>query len=138
MEYTAEDFLRKIAENPEEKTTLAAYADWLEEHGHTVTAAHVRSFRRPILDITVESLQDDYDWGEVFGEGSGGNCDKSKIDACPPGAEIDLSPPFRKDVVEVIAAVNGEGDGASWVGVFRLADGRILLADAWCDYTGWD
>lgn len=90
-----------------------------------------------IREITLETLLQSYDWEEVFGEGGGGNTTKA-TDACPPGASIDMTPPTRADVVEVIAAVNGENDGVEWCGVFRLKDGRFLLATGSCDYTGWD
>jgi hypothetical protein len=78
-----------------------------------------------------------YDWEEVFGEGTGGNTDKT-TDVCPPGSSVDPTPPMREDVVEIIAMVDGEKDEADWVGVFRLKDGRFLLAYGGCDYTGWD
>ena len=42
-----------------------------------------------------------------------------------------------EDVAEVIASSEGENDGASWVAVFRLKDGRFAFLAAWCDYTGW-
>lgn len=88
-------------------------------------------------EITLEQLRTSYDWEEVFGEGGGGNCDQ-QTDACPPGSDVDTTPPKRADVAEVIAAVNGENDESSWVGVFRLNDGRFLVAQGSCDYTGWD
>ncbi len=88
-------------------------------------------------EIELEKLKDAYDWQEVFGEGSGGNCDK-QTDPCPPQSTIDTTPPSIADVVEIIAAVNGENDEYSWVGVFRLADGRYCVAEGSCDYTGWD
>ena len=128
------DFQTAIEANPDEDTIRVAYSHWLDEFGQPEMA---KLFRAP-REITLAALVEDYDWGEVFGEGTGGNCDKSKIDACPPGAKIDLTPPNRADVVEVIAAVNGENDGPNWVGLFRLKDGRILLASGGCDYTGWD
>jgi hypothetical protein len=43
----------------------------------------------------------------------------------------------REDVAAVIASVEGQNDEDSWVGVFRLRDGRYLYLTAWCDYTGW-
>lgn len=47
--------------------------------------------------------------------------------------------PFnRGDVVEVLHSVEGQNDGDSWVGIFRLADGRFGYLTAWCDFTGWD
>lgn len=85
-------------------------------------------------EITLEELQTSYDWEEVFGEGSCGNTtpvvetvDGTPCDPCP-----------RSEVAEIIAAVNGEHDEDDWVGVFRMKDGRFLLAVAGCDYTGWD
>jgi hypothetical protein len=44
----------------------------------------------------------------------------------------------REDVAEVIHAVDGARDGDSWVGVFKLKDGRFCYLTAGCDYTGWD
>ncbi len=90
-----------------------------------------------IRDIDLPELLDDYDWCEVFGEGTGGNCD-GVIQVVPPGAKVDSSGVSRAMVVEVIAAVNGENDGDQWVGLFRLNDGRFLVAEGGCDYTGWD
>ncbi len=90
-----------------------------------------------VKDVTVEELQDDYNWEEVFGEGSGGNCDKT-TDPCPPQSDIDPTPPMRSDVVEVIAAIDGENDGDDWIGVFLLKDGRYCVAIGGCDYTGWE
>ncbi len=43
-----------------------------------------------------------------------------------------------KDVVEVIAAAEGENDGPNWLAVVRMADGRFAKVFAGCDYTGWD
>jgi len=87
-----------------------------------------------ICEITMDTLKDDYDWEEVFGEGSGGNCtqDIESLDGTP----TDTCP--RSDVAEILSAVNGENDGDEWIGVFRMRDGRYLAAVAGCDYTGWD
>ena len=41
------------------------------------------------------------------------------------------------EVAEVLAHADGENDGADWIGIFRLKDGRFLYVSAWCDYTGW-
>lgn len=43
----------------------------------------------------------------------------------------------REDVAEVVAAQDGFNDGDSWIGVFKLVDGRFAWLTAWCDYTGW-
>lgn len=90
-----------------------------------------------VKEITLPELLESCDWAEVFGDESSGNTDK-QTDPCPPGSDVDTSPPSRADVAEIIAAVNGENDGQDWVGVFLLKDGRFLLATGGCDYTGWD
>ncbi len=90
-----------------------------------------------IREIELEELRNSYDWSEVFGEGTGGNC-YGTIQVVPPGAPVDSSGVSREKVVEVIAAVNGENDGDQWVGLFLLDDGRYLVAEGGCDYTGWD
>lgn len=88
-------------------------------------------------EITIPELLESYDWSEVFGEGTGGNCSRT-IQVIPPGASVGSSDVRRTDVAEIICAVNGENDGPCWVGVFRLNDGRFLVAEGGCDYTGWD
>lgn len=42
------------------------------------------------------------------------------------------------DIAEVIAASEGESDGADWLAVLRLQDNRLIFVAAGCDYTGWD
>lgn len=91
----------------------------------------------PVLEITLEQLLEDYNWAEVFADESSGNTNKD-TDPCPPTSDVDTSSPSRTDVAEIIAAVNGENDGSEWLGVFRLKDGRFLMASGSCDYTGWD
>lgn len=90
-----------------------------------------------IKEIEINELLTSYDWEEVFGEGSGGNCDWV-IQVVPPGSKVDSSGISRKKVVEIIAAVNGCNDEDDWVGLFLLDDGRYLVAEGGCDYTGWD
>lgn len=90
-----------------------------------------------VKEIDIDDLKSDYDWEEVFGEGSGGNCDGT-IQVVPPGAPVDSGGVSREMVTEIIAAVNGENDGKDWVGLFLLIDGRYLVAEGGCDYTGWD
>lgn len=86
------------------------------------------------VEISLDDLKKSYDWIEVFGEGDGGNTtrDVESYDGTSRD-EVCLA-----DVVEVIAAVNGENDEANWAGVFLLKDGRFLAAVGYCDYTGWD
>jgi hypothetical protein len=74
----------------------------------------------------------DYDWENVFGEGDCG-CDVEAVGSCA------IEPkPNREDVTEILAIQNGERDGANWIGVFKLKDGRYVYATGGCDYTGWD
>lgn len=66
--------------------------------------------------FTIQKLLDNYDWKEAF-----------------QFAEFNI-----EDVEEIIALEEGENDGDSWVGVFKLKNGYYGYVDAWCDYTGWD
>lgn len=86
------------------------------------------------IEADLKEIQTCYDWEEVFGEGNGGNC--SQEVESHDGTPIDLV--LRCNVVEVIASVNGENDGDSWICVVRLNDGRLACLEGSCDYTGWD
>lgn len=44
----------------------------------------------------------------------------------------------REDVVEIVSMEEGEHEGPSWLGVFKLRDGCFAFLTAGCDYTGWD
>lgn len=91
-----------------------------------------------IRDITdAAELAKNYDWVEVFGQGSGGNTDRT-TEPCVPGSSIDCTPPDINEVQEIIALKDGENDEDNWVGVFLMRDGRYLVASGGCDYTGWD
>lgn len=90
----------------------------------------------PTIEITLENLLTDSDWAQVFADENYGNVSKA-IHVAPPGS-CDDAEFSRSDVVEIIAAVNGENDAADWLGVFRLKDGRFAVASGGCDYTGWD
>lgn len=87
-------------------------------------------------EITLEQLQDDGDWAQVFADENYGNVDKT-MHAAPPTSSVSLATVTRADVAEIIAAVNGERDGSEWSGLFLLKDGRYLAASGSCDYTGW-
>lgn len=90
----------------------------------------------PVNEVgSIEKLLEDWDWAHVFGEEDDGNT-TGEVMAIPPGCGVSRSPVARADVVEIVAAVNGENDGDDWVGVFRLKDGRYLIAEGGCDYTG--
>jgi hypothetical protein len=91
----------------------------------------------PNVQITLEELNSSYNWAEVFADYGSGNTSKDTSPALPD-MKVDCTPPCRGDVVQIIAAVNGERDGDAWVGLFLLRDGRFLVARGSCDYTGWD
>ena len=79
---------------------------------------------------------DSYDWAEVFGEGSGGNCTAIEPDTCRSDASGET---FSRENVETIKGqVEGENDGPHWRVWGRLKDGRWFVARGHCDYTGWD
>ncbi len=85
----------------------------------------------------------DYDWEQAFqycGPHEGDSSYNSGGYHVSPVIESGASAePFqRKDVKRVIAASDGEKDGANWIGVFELNDGRFAFVSAGCDYTGWD
>ena len=44
----------------------------------------------------------------------------------------------QDDIVEVIAADEGERDGANWIAILKLKNGLYIFMSAGCDYTGWD
>lgn len=43
-----------------------------------------------------------------------------------------------EEIADVLAEVPGHNDEDHWYWVLLLHDGRFVLTDAWCDYTGWD
>lgn len=67
--------------------------------------------------MTPDELRGDYNFQEGFG--------------------VAGEPELIKNVVEVIAAVDGDNDGDDWVAIGRLDDGRYFKIFAGCDYTGW-
>lgn len=80
---------------------------------------------------------DSYDWAEVFGEGTGGNCTAIIPDA-PPGSTVSKATFTREDVAEILGQQDGENDGDDWIVWGKLKDGRFFIARGGCDYTGWD
>lgn len=72
----------------------------------------------------------DGDWREVFKYAASGVEGVEGYTGETDGFAI-------RDVAEVIATADGENDGASWCGAFRLRDGRFAFVEASCDYTGW-
>lgn len=43
-----------------------------------------------------------------------------------------------EDIANIHAEVPGHNDEDNWYWIIELNDGRFVLTDAWCDYTGWD
>lgn len=82
---------------------------------------------------------DDWDWAEVFGFcGEEGSANNRVLPQPCVGYNGKIKPVSRKDVKRIIAMEEGENNGETWVGVFKLKDGRYLFVEAGCDYTGWD
>jgi hypothetical protein len=83
---------------------------------------------------------ENYDWSEAFHY-----ADSPKVGKCPKKhvhpvifSKISTAGFAREDVDSILAMVLGVPDGDSWVGVFKLKDGRFASLEAGCDYTGWD
>lgn len=79
-----------------------------------------------------------YDWEEVFGEGSGGNCTPINPQPQPPSYSGSLATFRRCDVEEISQMENGEKDEKDWIIYGQLKDGRWFSARGGCDFTGWD
>lgn len=78
--------------------------------------------------VMLERLND-YDWEQAF----------EYADAVPiVGATCAPGRFTREDVAEILAIEDGVHDEESWIGLFRLNDGRFAYLEAGCDYTGWD
>lgn len=80
---------------------------------------------------------DDYDWAEVFGEGTGGNC-APIIPGYAPGETCNAETFSREDVSRIKGQSEGENDERDWIVWGELKDGRWFIAVGGCDYTGWD
>ena len=91
----------------------------------------------PLVSLPYLACLDGYDWAEVFGEGTGGNCTIIRPDG-PVGSDVSLAPFQRCDVEYVVGQEEGENDGADWIVWGKLKDGRYFIARGGCDYTGWD
>lgn len=77
---------------------------------------------------------EDYDWKKVFHYADGSKASPQNVVFNP---SVPTNPATREDVVEIIAMADGEPDGAEWLGMFKLTDGRYLFVAAGCDFTGW-
>ena len=80
------------------------------------------------IERSLDGLKDDYDWVEVF---------KFEYASPVPFSNASNNAFVIEDVEEIIASVNGENDGADWVMIGKLKDGRFFKINASCDYTGW-
>ena len=69
-----------------------------------------------LSNLELQTLKEDYDWQEA----------------------INFAPFSINDIEEILYYFEGENDGDSWMGVFKLNNGKFGYVDAWCDYTGWD
>lgn len=54
-----------------------------------------------------------------------------------PGSGVKLEGATRENVKRVLASAEGENEGASWLALCELFDGRFILARAGCDYSGF-
>ena len=84
------------------------------------------------------TILDDYNWAEVFGEGTGGNCTPITPNRAPGDKTTPTHTFSREDVVYIGGISEGENDGPDWVVWGRLKDDRWFVARGGCDYTGWD
>ena len=76
-------------------------------------------------------MLNNYNWEEAF------------MQCSPPNpvmgdSNVSASEFSINDVKNIIAISPGENDGAEWIGLFVLEDGRYVFVSAGCDYTGWD
>lgn len=83
-------------------------------------------------------ILNDYNWAEVFGEGTGGVCSIIHPQPEPPSYRGSLATFGREDVAEIHYIEEGERDEALWIICGKLKDGRFFVASAGCCYTGWD
>lgn len=89
--------------------------------------------------MTLDEFKNDYDWRTIFMEGDYKESNMmGGVDSASNPTTREVRSFTMSDIVEVVAADNGERDAVSWVGVFKTADGAYLYVSAGCDYTGWD
>jgi uncharacterized protein (TIGR02996 family) len=137
------DFLVAIRNEPEDKANYLIYADWLDEHDRPADAESVRKYagnEQEANEAAAPQSARGYDWREVFAYGGAerGYGGSSEPDRALPNDDTPTTPFARSDVKRIIAQSEGENDGANWLIVGELQDGRFFSISAWCDYTGWD
>jgi hypothetical protein len=81
----------------------------------------------------IVEFMENYGWQHAFNEAVNGQC----LDTYNPETDERNFGPVA-NVAEVYAASEGENDGAIWICVCRMDDGRFAVMRAGCDYTGWD
>lgn len=95
---------------------------------------------------TLAQMRESYDWPQVFasaGVEKGENPGAPKWVGSAPWGRVkkpdeNCTPFGFDDVADVLASVDGDNDGPSWVCVVALKDGRFSALEGSCDYTGWD
>jgi hypothetical protein len=81
-----------------------------------------------------------YDWEAVFKYASPTLCKAQHVHgpaSTITSVGVSLASFTREDVHTIIGLENGENDGAAWIGLFQLKDGRFAFIGAGCDYSGW-
>lgn len=83
----------------------------------------------------INEFRRNYDWDAIFSL----QVQHFKHVGTPSySGSLDLGGTGLDDIQLCLAAVNGEGEGDEWAGVFLLKDGHYLTVEAGCDNTGWD
>lgn len=124
------DFIRAIEADPTSAAPRLIFADWLEEQGNDILAAHLREAAG--IDVAKFASQDYGDWRTLWtGDGMNSPTDWTDLENRPVEA-----PPMA-DIDAVLLLRDGENDGPSWCGLFHIKDGRYVWIDGGCDYTGW-
>lgn len=85
-----------------------------------------------VRELTLEAFRESYDWEEIFDQFV------NPVTPVLGDTVVGIGKISRGDVRDIIALVEGEGDGPDWVGLFKLKDKRYVTVTAGCDYTGWD
>lgn len=86
---------------------------------------------------TKEQLAESQDWVQVFLYAMEPE-DCIPLEINDEDREISLAPFTIEDIDEVIFAFQGEPDGAAWVAIVHLDDGRYGYVSAECDSKGWE
>lgn len=77
----------------------------------------------------IDNMRESYDWQHIFTT----YADPEAV----TGYKGSTAAFTLDDVAQVVASDDGENDGAEWIAILRLNDGRFAYLYAGCDYTGW-